>query len=1038
MNDQKKTFSIEQALSALKVNLEKAKHSVQYYTKWFNQNTSKANKPWFLMLGPTKSGKTSLLESSDIPFGQVIRDEAKSNSIWIGDSALYIDLPSDFFETPTIETWLAIAKLLKRAKKNINGFILTFNLLELLEKSPEQIAQLVEKTHIIFDALTQIFSYQISLNIIFTHTDQIAGFSEFFANLSKKDRDQAVALRPKVYQNNSELYFNLESEYLSLLNRLHQKVIPLLQQNRNPDEQRLIKEFPLQIESSQSLCIHLLTQILSEKYTENFLLRGVFFSSVSQEGATLDQISNAISRNYSLQKYEPNILAKKERSYFVNKTLNEVIPNDQFFNEKQVLQIKRRNWLYTLSYPAIGLFALICIFMIGANFSHDLNALHNAQTALQVYQAMQNNPSEHQQFAKKLSPSLLSLLKAQRQINSINENFISKIVFGDLNALKSQVNTTYQLAVRNQFVPLITNEIVNALTNDNGLTTTEKYITLKTYLMLGESKKLQPEFITDWYKNLWQKDQTLSKRALKSKIALLKVMLTKPYPEIELDPRLVSKVRTQLKSLPKYFLAYLLMKDEYKNFRVSTQQDNAVFSYPGDESTIPFIYTKVGFQKLLKDGINEQSKKILMGSWVLGRKAIDDNIDSEMQNLNKQIKTLYYSDYVSWWHQYLYNTRIKSITTFKQAANLFQNLNNGTSPFLEFLNQIEKNTSPLLNSAKFSKEFNDNIASKFSNTDESIDMQQLALIKPVFKQLENIFHQLSIANNANEKAFQLAKLIFSSKQSNDPFTALFQSAEQSKGMLAKWENQLALNSWYIVLAHTKLYIGSQWRAQVLTFYNNKIANRFPLKVSAKQEIQLNDFSQFFGSDGLLVQFQNKYLSPFINTNSDNWEQEKRNGLSLQFSKNILSQLTRARIITNMFFPNEDNKIQVRFSLRSVSLEPIVNNLLLSIYGQKIFDYQGSTKISHITWPGNALRNPMVSITFNDINGQRINFTEQGVWAWFRLIKKLNLQQENDTLHYELLVDLNGSAAKFQLISHRIINPFIPGVIDQFSLPENFG
>ena len=90
-------------------------------------------------------------------------------------------------------------------------------------------------------------------------------------------------------------------------------------------------------------------------------------------------------------------------------------------------------------------------------------------------------------------------------------------------------------------------------------------------------------------------------------------------------------------------------------------------------------------------------------------------------------------------------------------------------------------------------------------------------------------------------------------------------------------------------------------------------------------------------------------------------------------------------------------------------------------------------MNEFVWPGNS-NDQNVKLTIDTINKKRYTLDETGPWAWFKFLDKANLQPGNDTQHYQLLIALNGSAAKFTLESDRPINPFVPNVIQLFELP----
>ncbi|MFI5406377.1 MAG: type VI secretion IcmF C-terminal domain-containing protein, partial [Nitrososphaerales archaeon] len=94
-----------------------------------------------------------------------------------------------------------------------------------------------------------------------------------------------------------------------------------------------------------------------------------------------------------------------------------------------------------------------------------------------------------------------------------------------------------------------------------------------------------------------------------------------------------------------------------------------------------------------------------------------------------------------------------------------------------------------------------------------------------------------------------------------------------------------------------------------------------------------------------------------------------------------------------------------------------------------------TKLNKLIWPGSE-KNATTTLLFTDTQGQQYKSEGSGPWGLFKLIDTAKIKTLDDTQHFLLTFDLDGNAAKYELIAKNPINPFIPGVVDQFSAPEN--
>ncbi|VEH67775.1 Uncharacterized protein conserved in bacteria [Rodentibacter pneumotropicus] len=63
-------------------------------------------------------------------------------------------------------------------------------------------------------------------------------------------------------------------------------------------------------------------------------------------------------------------------------------------------------------------------------------------------------------------------------------------------------------------------------------------------------------------------------------------------------------------------------------------------------------------------------------------------------------------------------------------------------------------------------------------------------------------------------------------------------------------------------------INTLWNRNVYSFYQSRIANRYPLNRKAEQSISLEDFRDFFGPNGRVQRFYNDYLKFFLEDNAE--------------------------------------------------------------------------------------------------------------------------------------------------------------------------
>ena len=134
----------------------------------------------------------------------------------------------------------------------------------------------------------------------------------------------------------------------------------------------------------------------------------------------------------------------------------------------------------------------------------------------------------------------------------------------------------------------------------------------------------------------------------------------------------------------------------------------------------------------------------------------------------------------------------------------------------------------------------------------------------------------------------------------------------------------------------------------------------------------------------------------------------------------------------MFFSGESETSKIEFSLQKLSLDPIVGSLHLSIGENSLVDTQNSDSFTHFTWP-----QPNAKLVLNSIEGKHYELDETGPWGFFKMLQKVNiLIDEQDPASLQILFEVNGNSGRYLLKTENAVNPFTPGILNGFTLPDS--
>ena len=137
----------------------------------------------------------------------------------------------------------------------------------------------------------------------------------------------------------------------------------------------------------------------------------------------------------------------------------------------------------------------------------------------------------------------------------------------------------------------------------------------------------------------------------------------------------------------------------------------------------------------------------------------------------------------------------------------------------------------------------------------------------------------------------------------------------------------------------------------------------------------------------------------------------------------------------MFFKYNNEKPSIKFTLHALQLEPVVQDLTIVMNGQELVETQDNKRSLEFRWPGNDSQFA-TQLNLNNVTGENFIEKEEGYWSWFKLLKKSNVEPYGeDMTNFKLTLNIKGNASQFIMITGTQMNPFIPGLLEHFNLPD---
>lgn len=938
-----------------------------------------------LLTGKTNQGKTALLKESNLIYQSV--DEESSVNLFYNNQGVIVELGERWLNHS--ENLLTTSlKQLNRCHNNIkiNGLILCVDSGELLMTEPVQLMDLCKSHTLLLERFGNALGYRVDTAIFFTKLDALAGFSEFYQSDHASDLRRPLGFSLENHGQKAKFIENFQLQFDQMVEISGQQIISKLHPARSSIKRTLIREFPLQL-ASLRVPVQALIQHLNPHL---FRLQALYFTSAEQGGLSVDKINRKIQHEYALTIQDRFPQANNYRSYFIEDAIV------AFQNQTKAHSPRMTTTHKFVAGVAAGLVGLT-LCGLGYHYLTTVRLLDEVSKELLAYETLIGRPENK-------TSALYHLSLAENIVDSIPVNLLSIPI---IEQIKSQLHNNAQHSLHDNYLPELAANLEQVIT-DSAQTQLARYQALKIYLMLAEPEHFSEAAVIDWYRS----NNKNSASSLDKEIKLLQKALKQPMQPIAINHQLVSDARNFLNALPAAYLYYSLAK-------ASFPQEKQIIQIQGFDLTnkeLPRYFTKAGFKQVIA-ALPKITLQLQQENWVLARQ--------DLLNLQAQLEQAYCFEYTTWWQNFIRRTRPQHYQGYEQARLLTQTLQQ-TDAILHLVELMQHETSPDL--TENAALFNQQIASQFTslNLMSNSAARELSLN---INELEKFLTTLVLVKDEGRTVFELTRARFSGESSSDPLSALYNRSRQLPEPVSTWAKQIADDTWFIFITESRSYLNQQWQRLVYEDYKSTIENRYPLDPNQQDEVTLTEFDHFFSPQGSLNTYVNLYLKPFLDVSKPQWQPKELNGYVMPISSDIINELIRANVISNMFFPEDSKSSKIDFTLQKINLDPVVANLQLTIGQTKLTDSQTSDSYTYFSWPQSDAK-----LTLFSIEGNHYELEESGPWAFFKILQKVNvLVDSNDSASLQILFEVNGNSGRYLLKTQNQINPFSPGILTGFKL-----
>ncbi|MBL0419629.1 type VI secretion system membrane subunit TssM [Ramlibacter sp. AW1] len=1036
--------------------------------------------PWYMFIGAPGSGKTTALLNAGLHF--VVEDPERRSvqgiggtrncDWWFTREAVLIDTAGRYTlqeSDRSIDSaaWNRFLSLLRQARprRPINGVLLTVNVQDLLQQDDTLRQEHAVKLRSRLAELQAKLGVRPPVYVLVTKADLIGGFTETFELLGKEDRDQVWGFTFRADRfDPSDPLRDFESEYRLLQERLGAGLLDRLRAERDPVRRGLIFGFGSEFAALRPVLSDFLQRVFGSSAGphEGVTLRGVYFTSGTQEGTPIDRVMGMLSRTFGMEERASRPPSGRGRSYFLRRLLQDVVFAESHLVSFNAAAERRRRMTRVAGFAAVGVAALLVV--AGWAVSYLRNVRHAEEVAARVpplRAAAEALPSSGADVLR-----LLPVLDAAATAGAAgafpvdDPPLLHTLGLYQGEKLDAGAQAGYQKLLQNGLAPRVVRRLEERLRASNRNNLEQAYEALKAYLMVYSPQHFNAEALKAWVEVDW--DEQLRQLAPEQRQALdrhLDAMLALGAPAAiaPADAQLVAGTRDMLASFPLEYRIYSRLHRRYRaelpEFTVAgaagPQAANVLVRASGEPLSrgVPGLYTRDGYAKVFQQGplARVSAQMAAEDAWVLGRasRPVAVALGAELEN---RVRRLYLEDYARHWERLLADVRLAPPAGLQASIDSARVLSGPDSPMAAFLRAAARETvlspaarepSALGQAAAAANQAKKEI-SRLVDTGPAPVAGQGPIERIVddrFASLHRLFAGQPAPIEQMTRIFadvhaQLAAVDAAQKSRSTPPPV---DAVKLKAAAAQLPPSVQSAVQALVDSGTRTGREAEQSAlagelrPIYEFCARAVANRYPLAAGSRADVLPGDFGQLFAPGGLLDEFFQRRLAHLVDTGTNPWSYKPLADGSRPAAQGSLAEFQRAARIRDVFFRGGGRMPNFRHDLRAVEFSGDVKEVKLEMDGQVTTITPGSTASLTVPAP-RAVSQLRVHL------GTSPPLQFEGPWAAFRMFDHFEVLPAAQPERFGLLMIRGASQARLEVVANSAFNPYRMRELRQFRCP----
>ena len=1045
--------------------------------------------PWYVFVGAPGSGKTTALQNAGLQFlltegqtGGPVKGVGGTRNCdwWFTSEAVLIDTAgryttqeSDFaVDAKAWDNFLALLRK-SRPRQPINGVLLTINIQDLLQQNTTERREHAQKLRARLHDLQAKLGVRAPVYVLITKTDLVAGFNETFDALGKEQRDQVWGFSFDAAATGAGALASFDTEFTALEERLNSGLFERLQAERDGAKRTSMFGFPVEFASLRPVLAEFMDLVFSSggALQDELRLRGVYFTSGTQEGTPIDRVMGALSRTFGLQARAPVVAGQRGKSFFLRRLLQDVIFQERGLVAFNPVAERRRLVTRTLGFGAVALVATLLLVGWGLSFTRNQAYVQEVGQKLpELQKAVDTLPPARSADMLPLPPVLTAVRRAAEPSGFAVDDppFLHTLGLYQGDKLDAAAQIAYRRLLEHALLPRVAARLEERLRASNKNNLEQAYEALKSYVMLHTPDKFDADTLKAWIAVDWDVnyERSLSPEQRKALDGHLDALLALGAPNAvgAMDKTLVDNTREMLTAFPLEYRIYSRLKRQYRGdlpefsvARAGGPNARLVFERTSGEPLskgISGFYSKDGYQKTFQGSVQGAAVKLAAEeSWVLGVRNDIKLKDIAGTELSDRVRRLYLEDYVKAWDSYLADVRLVKLQGVSASLEAARVLAAVDSPLAAYLRAVAKETTLVPPAGQANQSLVGKLADQAAKSKD--EMAKLAGVQPAPEAAANG----PIERIVDDHFAPMNRLVQGTPAPIDEVLKLFgevyaqlqavDSAQKSKSpppppagadkvKAAAGTQPEPIRSMLATLADAGVKGSREGEREVMTgelkpvfdFCNRAITNRYPFAAGSKADVMPDDFGQLFGAGGMLDEFYQRRLATMVDTGTNPWRYKPLADGAKPTGSAALAEFQRAARIREGFFRGGGRTPGFRLEIRALEMLDGLKELSLDVDGQVLKFVAGNTNTAVVNWPSQKLGS-QIKLTATPAVAA-LSF--DGPWALFRLFDRFEVQPSAQPEKFTVLVNLEGKRARLEVIANSVINPFRMREIQQFRCP----